>query len=197
MNASHIFRGELVRLAAINPDTDAEALARWSQDSEFDRLLNSEAALPFVAKRVTEEIEREEVRNDHYVFSIRTLSDDLLIGWISLEGIQWSHSTAWVGIGIGERDCWGKGYGTDAMRVLLRFAFEELDLFRVNLNVFEYNTRGIRSYEKAGFTAEGRVRRYLNRTGRRWDIVYMGILRQEWDRVEEAKRQRGNKAMRP
>jgi RimJ/RimL family protein N-acetyltransferase len=196
MDASQIFRGELVRLAAINPDTDAEALARWSQDSEFDRLLNSEAALPFVAKRVTEEIEREEVRNDHYVFSIRTLSDDRLIGWISLEGIQWSHSTSWVGIGIGERDCWGKGYGTDAMRVLLRFAFEELDLFRVNLNVFEYNTRGIRSYEKAGFTVEGRARRYLNRNGRRWDIVYMGILRQEWERVEEAKRQRGNKAMR-
>ena len=192
MDASQIFRGELVRLAAINPDTDAEALARWSLDSEFDRLLNSEAALPFVAKRVTEEIEREDIRNDFYVFTIHTLSDDRLIGWISLEGIQWSHSTAWVGIGIGERDCWGKGYGTDAMRVLLRFAFEELDLFRVNLNVFAYNTRGIRSYEKAGFSVEGRVRRYLNRNGRRWDIVYMGILRQEWEKEEEAKRQRGD-----
>ena len=56
----------------------------------------------------------------------------------------------------------------------------EMNLRRVSLNVFEYNPRGIRSYEKAGFRHEGRQRQYLNRDGRRWDIVYMGILREEW-----------------
>jgi RimJ/RimL family protein N-acetyltransferase len=181
MTTHNIFTGELVRLAALDPDTDADALARWSLDSEFDRLLDANAARPFEAKRVKEEVEREDIRNDHYVFSIRTLNEDRLIGWISLEGIQWSHRTAWVGIAIGERDCWGKGYGTDAMRVMLRLAFEEMDLFRVNLNVFEYNTRGIRSYEKAGFRHEGRLRRFLNRNGRRWDFVHMGILKEEWE----------------
>ena len=89
-----------------------------------------------------------------------------------------------MGIGIGERDCWGKGYGTDAMRVVLRFAFVELNLHRVGLNVFEYNPRAIRSYEKAGFVEEGRLRGFLHRNNRRWDLIFMGILRDEWERTQ-------------
>ena len=85
-----------------------------------------------------------------------------------------------MGIGIGERQDWNNGYGTDAMQVILRYAFMELNLRRVTLNVFEYNPRAIRSYEKAGFRHEGRIRQYLNRDGQRWDILYMGILREEW-----------------
>jgi RimJ/RimL family protein N-acetyltransferase len=85
-----------------------------------------------------------------------------------------------VGIGLGEREFWGKGYGTDAMRIILRYAFTELNLHRVTLNVFEYNPRGVRSYEKAGFVLEGRQRGVLLREGRRWDEIYMGILREDW-----------------
>ena len=66
------------------------------------------------------------------------------------------------------------------MQVLLRYAFDELNLYRVTLNTFEYNPRAIRSYEKAGFKVEGRVRKYLNREGRRWDVIFMGILAEEW-----------------
>ena len=65
------------------------------------------------------------------------------------------------------------------MEVLLRFAFEELNLHRVNLSVFEYNPRAIRSYEKAGFHHEGRQRQVLHRGGKRWDMLYMGILKNE------------------
>jgi hypothetical protein len=70
--------------------------------------------------------------------------------------------------------------GTDAMRVMLRYVFNELNLRRVSLIVFEYNLRAIRSYEKVGFVHEGRVRRVMQRDGRRWDFLYMGILREEW-----------------
>jgi len=66
------------------------------------------------------------------------------------------------------------------MNLILRFAFCELNLHRVNLNVFEYNPRAIHCYEKVGFKHEGRLRQCLNRDGRRWDLVYMGILRGEW-----------------
>ncbi len=88
-----------------------------------------------------------------------------------------------MGIGIGERDYWGRGYGTDAMQVLLRYAFDELNLHRVSLGVFEYNTRAIRAYEKAGFVVEGRGPQELHRDGRRWDMIFMGILREEWQRA--------------
>jgi RimJ/RimL family protein N-acetyltransferase len=66
------------------------------------------------------------------------------------------------------------------MQVILRYAFQELNLRRVSLDTFEYNPRAIRSYEKAGFVHEGRVRKFLLREGRRWDMLFMGILREEW-----------------
>ncbi len=90
-----------------------------------------------------------------------------------------------MGIGLGERKYWSKGYGTDAMRIILRYAFTELNLHRVSLDTFEYNPRAIRSYEKAGFKIEGRVRQLLNREGRRWDVIYMGILREEWEKIRD------------
>ena len=67
------------------------------------------------------------------------------------------------------------------MRIILRYAFDELNLKRVTLNVFDYNPRAIRSYEKAGFKLEGRQREALHKDGQRYDILYMGILRDEWD----------------
>ena len=67
------------------------------------------------------------------------------------------------------------------MNVILRFAFDELNLHRVSLNVFEYNQRAIRSYEKVGFVVEGREREFLRRTGQCWDMIFMCILREEWE----------------
>ncbi|MCK4899416.1 MAG: GNAT family N-acetyltransferase, partial [Anaerolineales bacterium] len=75
---------------------------------------------------------------------------------------------------------WGKGFGTDAVSVILRYAFHELNLHRVSLGVFEYNRRARRSYEKVGFSVEGRIRGDMLRQGRRWDVFIMGILREEW-----------------
>jgi RimJ/RimL family protein N-acetyltransferase len=66
------------------------------------------------------------------------------------------------------------------MNLLLRFAFTEVNLRRVSLGVFEYNPRAIRTYEKTGFRHEGRVRQFLNKEGRRWDMLFMGIMREEW-----------------
>jgi RimJ/RimL family protein N-acetyltransferase len=66
------------------------------------------------------------------------------------------------------------------MKVILRYAFTEVNLQRVSLTVFEYNPRAVRSYEKTGFRHEGRFRQFLNRENRRWDMLFMGILRDEW-----------------
>ena len=85
-----------------------------------------------------------------------------------------------MGLSIGERENWDKGYGTEMVNLLLRFAFTEVNLRRVTLTVFEYNPRAVRVYEKVGFRHEGRERKSLNREGRRWDMIFMGILREEW-----------------
>ena len=185
MNTS-LLQGERVRLVAPNSETDAELLARWSRDSEYMRLQSSWPARPWSQKQSKEAVREwmEHEKPDAIEFVIRTLAEERPIGAIELDGIRWPHGDAFVGVGIGERDCWGNGYGTDAMRVILRYAFAELNLHRVSLDVFEYNPRAIRSYEKAGFCVEGRERQALHRDGRRWDMIYMGILRQEWEELE-------------
>jgi RimJ/RimL family protein N-acetyltransferase len=185
MTAS-IFQGELVRLKMDDPEILAKAFSRWGRDSEYHRLLDGGAASMVSAKTIQSWIEKdlEKGPGDDFFFVIHTLENDRLVGFISLFGIDWNHGNTWVGIGLGERDHWGKGYGTDAMRVMLKYAFTELNLNRVTLGVFDYNPRAIRSYEKAGFTHEGRVRNALLKEGRRWDVLEMGILKEEWQRTK-------------
>ena len=183
----NLLRGSLVQLRAVNSTTDAEPFSRWSRDSEYMRLSDGSAARLFNLKQTTEFIEKE-FENESlatFAFSIWTLEDNRMIGEIDLSGINWASGESIVGISIGDRNDWGKGYGTDAMRIVLRFAFDELNLHRVFLNTFEYNPRAIRSYEKCGFKDEGRQRGMLNREGKRWDIIYMGILREEWQAINK------------
>jgi RimJ/RimL family protein N-acetyltransferase len=177
-----VFTGKFVRLSAFDPEEMSKAWPRWFRNSEYFRLLNSSARPMQSPKAALKWMEKEvgEMSPATYPFSIRTLAEDKLIGEIVLDVVDWSGRDAFVGLGIGETEYWSKGYGTDVMNVLLRFAFTEINLRRVTLTVFEYNPRAIRSYEKAGFQHEGRKRLLLNREGKRWDELYMGILREEW-----------------
>jgi RimJ/RimL family protein N-acetyltransferase len=174
--------GKLVRLTAEDPKVLAEACTRWNQDSEYLRLLDARAANQVSAKKISDWIEKDQEKDPpaEYLFGIRTHEGDKLVGFIDLEGAMFPHREAFVGIGLGERAMWGKGYGTDAMQVILRYAFQELNLRRVSLDTFAYNPRAVRSYEKAGFVHEGRARGFLYRERQRWDMLYMGILREEW-----------------
>jgi RimJ/RimL family protein N-acetyltransferase len=179
---ANFLSGRLVRLAAEEPLEHATAISRWDEDTEWWRLLASEPNNLFSAKIIAEWIQKDQEKDPPpgYFFTIYTLAENRLIGFIGFGGGIYPHGESFVGIGIGERDLWSKGYGTDAMQVILRYGFQELNLRRIALDVFEYNPRAIRSYEKVGFVHEGRVREYLWREGRRWDLIYMGILREEW-----------------
>ena len=177
---SNLFRGRLVRLACQDVDKDAASWARWSTDSELLRLRNGDPARPRTAKYYQDEEARRPVTGSRFAFDIRLLEAGRLIGFTSLWVANWANAEGWVGIFIGERTDWGQGYGTDAMRVLLRYAFAELNLARVSLATFATNTRAIRSYQKAGFSLEGAPREVVQRDGRRSDDAIMGILRDEW-----------------
>jgi len=177
-----LFTGELVRLSALDPEEVSKAFSRWNRDSEYTRLLNMSVRPLNSAKAIQKWMDEmiAETSPSEYFFTIRTVDENRLIGGMFLEVIDWAGRDSSVAIFIGEREYWGKGCGTDAMRLLLQYAFLELNLWRVSLGVFEYNPRAIRSYEKVGFCHEGRMRQYLNHEGKRWDIQYMGILREEW-----------------
>jgi len=178
-----IFKGELVRLSAFDAVELAKAYTNWTRDSELQRLFDGGASVLHSSKAGTDFFEKmlKEENSANHFFSIRKLDDDRLLGDINLDVINdWGSRDSFVGIGIGNREDWGKGYGTDAMKIILRFAFTELNLRRVTLTVFEYNPRAIRSYEKTGFHHEGRLRGALLRDGKRWDMLYMGILAEDW-----------------
>jgi RimJ/RimL family protein N-acetyltransferase len=182
MLSTNIFRGDLVHLTAEDPETAGKALAGWGRDSEYMRLQDFGPLRLWSAKKIQAWRENGLERSDQgvYYFGVRTIQEDRLIGFIYLVGVSWTHGDTWMGIGLGDREYWGKGYGTDAIRVILRYAFTELNLRRVTLVVFAYNPRAIKSYQKTGFKVEGQLRQHLARDGQRNDMIVMGVLREEW-----------------
>ncbi len=180
--SSDLLRGELVHLTVENPEVMAANFSRWYQDSEMIRLLDTDPPRLFSANKWKEWQEKylEKSITNELFFAIRTLDTDRLIGFVGLFDLFMQHGDTLVAIALGEREYWGKGFGTDAMRIILRYAFNELNLRRAGLIVFDYNPRAIRSYEKAGFRHEGTVRKVILRDGKRYDFHYMGILREEW-----------------
>ncbi len=176
-----IYRGALVRLAADSPDVLAKAFLHWNQDSEAHRLADSEPASLWSEKKLKEFVEKSQKPSpDSFRFSIHTLQDDKLIGGVGLWIHSWSSAEAWLGISIRDRAYWGKGYGTDAVRLAVQYGFLELNLHRISLGLHAFNERARKSYEKAGFQLEGRMRGEGKRDGVRFDSLWMGILREEW-----------------
>lgn len=180
---NQLFQGTLLRLVAMEPTRDAVLFSKWGRDGEYVRLLDSDPPRLWSAKAIKGWIEKDLGKEPPEVinFMIHTLAEDQPIGFIGLDGINWIHGEAWLGIGIGDRSFWGQGYGTEAVRLILKYAFDELNLYRISLNVFAYNERAIRAYQKAGFINEGRARDALKRDGKRSDMVFMGILQPDWN----------------
>jgi RimJ/RimL family protein N-acetyltransferase len=110
-------------------------------------------------------------------FLIETLAGEP-VGACSLDGITPRARTAELGIWIDEEH-WNEGLGTDTVRTLCRFGFREMNLFRIELHVYDFNERGIRAYEKVGFREEGRLRGDQFSDGRHVDVVLMGLLADE------------------
>ena len=176
-----IYRGSLVRLANDSPEIMAKAFVKWDRDTEQHRLADSDPAMLFSEKKIKDFIEKRAGKNPQaFPFSIRTLADDKLIGGVSLWVNSWTHADTWVGISIGEREYWGKGYGTEATRLMLDYAFATLDLHSVMLRVYAYNLAGYRAYLKAGFRECGRRRQCKHMGGALWDVIYMECLASEF-----------------
>jgi RimJ/RimL family protein N-acetyltransferase len=176
---ANLLRGPRVRLAAMSPD-DAREIARWHQDAEFLRLFDARPAYPRGEAELSRWLEDRQKEDGAFIFAVRPLDSDELIGSVELEGIQWSHRHAWLSIAIGDSAWRGQGYGAEALGLALGFAFDELNLHRVQLTVFSYNQVAIALYEKLGFSREGVYREHLRRDGAWHDMYLYGLLRREW-----------------
>ena len=180
-----MFRGEKIQLAAVQREY-LHKYVEWLNDWEVARFLNPGIPAPFNLEDETAWFENRKQSTNSYIFAILTLAENQLIGNCGLHNIDLKNRKAVFGIFIGDKSFWSKGYGTDATRTLLRFAFEELGLNLIELEVYEFNPRAIRAYEKAGFQRVGVHRQGLYRAGAFHDEIIMGILREEWDAVRGA-----------
>lgn len=185
-----LFEGKDIRFGPIDHEKDPQIESKWTHDSDFMRMYEIEPARPIspaMLKKKYEKLEKEidESRNIFY-FAIRAREDDRLIGKAVVNRIEWSNGNGWIELGIGSAEDRRKGYGTQAAQMLLRFAFAELNLFRVTARVPEYNEAAIALLKKFGFTEEVRRRQALDRDGRRWDLLVFGLLKDEWANQAQA-----------
>ena len=172
-----LFAGPRICLAAPRPE-DKSAFARWSRNDDYLRHLDDDPIRP-LAEANFASFDGPSA-SDSYYFHIRTLEDDSLIGFVVLFNLKWSNQSADLAIGIGEAQFRNRGYGREALTLILNFAFAELNLYRVGLTVMEYNRAAIRAYEAVGFVMEGARRRAVQREGQRHDLQLYGIVREEW-----------------
>ncbi len=178
MQFKPLFIGKLVRLAAPRPG-DNEHFARWSENDEYLRVADNDPARPITPQGWDQFEESMLNSTNSFHFRLRTIADDVLIGGAGLFEIQWANQVASFGIAIGDPVYWGRGYGSDAMRLILGYAFRELNLYRVSSSTIAYNTRAIKAHEKVGFQREGIQRNAIQREGQRFDAIVFGILRSE------------------
>ena len=131
-----------------------------------------------------EEIQSKQGKGQFYL-GIFSLKGELL-GDIQIANIDWRHRTATIGCGISRARHRGKGYATDATLTILRFAFEQLDLYRISADTAEYNTAARRVLEKCGFIQEGCCRQAIFCGGKRHDRIISGLLRPEFEKSKRS-----------
>jgi len=159
---------------------DLPRFVRWFSDARTSRTLDLISPLSQVLEERWFERMLEQQGQDRWNFVICRQVDDRPVGSIELHNVDTRNGSAGLGIAIGAPDDTGQGYGSDAIRALLDFGFGELRLERIWLDVYDYNERARRVYERVGFVHEGTLRRALYRAGAHHDIHRMAILREEW-----------------
>jgi RimJ/RimL family protein N-acetyltransferase len=184
-----LFQGTLVRLGPIDHEKDPELVARWTHDAGFMRMMSVDPARPqspWLVKKKLDELEKsiEEERNTFH-FRIRALSDDRLVGFAELAWISWTNGIGSVRLGIGAAGDRRKGYGREALGLLLRYTFAELNLYRLTAVIPEYNLPALALFKGFGFVEEVRRRQALERDCRRWDLLNFGLLAPEWKEMQK------------
>ena len=181
---TQLFEEKDIIFGPIDHEIHPEVESKWTHDAEFMRLMEIKPVRPLSAEMVKKEYEAIEKEMDDdknlYYFTIRIRENNQFIGKAAIEWIDWTHGNGFLRLGIGESQYRRKGYGSQALHMLLRFAFSELNLYRVTAVVPAYNEGAIRLFQKFGFLEEVRRRKAIHRDGEFWDLVSFGLLNAEW-----------------
>jgi len=176
-----ILKGKKVILRPIKL-SDAERFVKWFNDPQFNKFMSQRA--------VTLQKEREWIKSlskrkkTDLALAIET-KEGVHIGSTGLHQINKENKNATLGIMIGEKSYWNKGYGSDASKTLLDYGFNKLKLHRIELDVYEYNPRAIKVYKRLGFKQEGIKREHNLYKGNYYDTLHMGLLKKEWKQIKK------------
>ena len=183
--ATSLYNGNLIRFTRIEFDKDPAEMARWTRDANYFRLMGEVPARPLSTFEVNKKLEGIEKSSDadgrSYYFHVRPLGEERLAGFAKIEWILWASRSGKVNFAIGDPADRNKGYGSDVLRLLLRFGFDELNLNRLFTFVPEYNEAAIHLLQKFGFGVEVRRREVLVHDARRWDMLELCLLRRDWE----------------
>ena len=160
-------------------EKDISVLSSWYGNIDFLRFYDFHPAIPKTEEQIRKIYENG--GGETFIpMAVRLNGTDEIIGLVELDGISYTNRFSWISIGFGDDSHRGQGYGREAMELAIGFAFNELNLDRLQLNVISYNKAAIRLYERIGFRREGVYREAVLRDGKKHDLLLYGLLRREW-----------------
>ena len=165
-------------------EEDIESIYKATKEEEI-RYMTGTTNI-FTIEDIKNHYERVSKDDSRYDFAICLKESNLVIGDLTISDIDERDNKAGFRIALHNIDSLGKGYGTEAVKLAIYFAFEKLKLNRLQLEVFSHNPRGVKAYEKAGFTIEGILRQAIYINNQYSDEIIMGVLREEYDNMKES-----------
>jgi RimJ/RimL family protein N-acetyltransferase len=174
-----MYEGRKVRLREYRKE-DLPLRAAFVNDPEIASSLTPDIPYPITLEEEEKWFQSLTAISDTYKFAIETIEDNQFIGGCSINNVDWKNSVATIGIFIGSKKHRGNGYGSDAIRILIRFIFLQMNLYKIRLVVYSYNEAAIKCYESCGFITEGVLRQEIFKDGRYYDKIAMGLLREEY-----------------
>lgn len=180
-----LIKGKLTTLRAIEK-SDLPKLNQWANDPEIQKMVGG-WHFPTSMQDQEAWYAGLSCQSLNQRFAVDG-PDGLMIGTAALVSIDWKNRNAFHGLLIGDLAARRKGYGVDVVMALMRYAFDELGLFRLDTDIIEYNERSLRLHlEKCGWQKEGRIEGWYHREGRRWDKILVGITRERYQSMISAK----------
>lgn len=178
-----MLKGNKVKLGPVKREF-IDYYLKWMNDPELTQYL-------MMYRPLTREMEEDwfnslKNREDFFIFAILLFNQDeieKLLGNCSID-VDWKNRVGTCGIIIGEKAYQGKGYGTEAMELLVNYGFNTLNLNRIQLETFSFNIRALKSYQKVGFKEEGIRRQAIYVNGGYRDAIMLGILKNEWHKIK-------------
>lgn len=180
-----MIKGDLVKLRAYKEEDIGKAY-EFVNDEEVKKFISVDGSFPMTIWEEESWIKtRKSNVNLTYDFAIEDLKTNKYIGGCSINSTNIKNRNCVIGIMIGDKDYWGKGYGRDALKVLIKFIFEELNFDKIKLSVFSFNKRAISCYKKLGFKEEGILKNEIYRNGKYYDDILMAIFKDEYFNINK------------